>query len=332
MKHILTAAFLLMSAAFVVAQGEDAQTGAAQAGAAQSTTGTQETNTAQSTNPPSTKAPSTKALEPLEPEATGEPHTEMLDTGAMEHDPLLEPKPLPRANLSLIGGIARKVDTVRNRVTVQPFGGGTRYLIYFDDRTRILSGGRETTVLGIHPGDRIYVDTQTLGARVFARTIEVRRAGAPAQASGQVILVLGGEVRMQDRLSGEAIEFAISDKTKVDLRGAPSSTGELRAGSLIDVTFLPGPRRSDAQSITIHASPGESYVFAGVLTNIDLRDGLMALDDQVDGNNYELYFDPLSEKSLGRLVTGTAVRVTASFDGKRYRATSIKIQGAASNR
>ncbi len=71
----------------------------------------------------------------------------MLDLSAIEHDPLLEPKPLPRADLSLIGGIARKVDTVRNRVTVQPFGGGNKYLIYFDDRTRILSGGRETTAL-----------------------------------------------------------------------------------------------------------------------------------------------------------------------------------------
>ncbi len=316
MKLILAAAILLMSASFGIAQGGIVQN------VAQSTTGRQGMNAAQSTNAPTL----------LEPEASGEPHTEMLDPGAMEHDPLLEPKPLPRADLSLIGGIARKVDTVRNRVTIQPFGGGNKYLIYFDDRTRILSAGRETTALGIHPGDRIYVDTQTLGAKVFARTIEVRRVGAPAQASGRVILVLGGQVRLQDRLSGETIQFAISDKTKVDLRGAPSSTAELRAGSLIDVTFVAGGRRNDAQSITINAAPGESYVFAGILTNVDLRDGLLALDDQVDGNNYELYFDPLSEKNVGRLVAGTPVWVTASFDGKRYRATSIKIQGAANNR
>ncbi len=288
----------------------------------QSTTASAETKPAQSTN----------LSGPIEPEASGEPHTEMLDTSAMEHDPLLEPKPLPKADLSLIGGIVRKVDTVRNRVTVQPFGGGNKYLIYFDDRTRILSGGRETTVLAIHPGERIYVDTQSLGSQVFARTIEVRRVGATAQASGRIILVQGGQVRLQDRLSGETIQFSISDRTKVDLRGAPSSPSELRAGSLIDVTFVPGPRRSDAQSITIHAMPGESYVFAGILTNVDLRDGLLALDDQVDGNNYEVYFDPLSEKNVGRLVAGAPVWVTASFDGKRYRATSIKIQGAASNR
>lgn len=322
MKPILTAAILLITASVAIAQAGSAQSGVAKDANEQSTTRSPQTNPAPSTNLPAS----------LEPEASGEPHTEMLDTSATEHDPLLEPKPLPRADLSLIGGIARKVDTVRNRVTVQPFGGGSKYLIYFDDRTRILSGGRETTVLGIHPGDRIYADTQSLGSQVFARTIEVRKVGAPAQASGRIVLVLGGQVRLQDRLSGETIQFAISDKTKVDLRGAPSSPSELRSGSLIDVTFLPGPRRSDAQSITIHAAPGESYVFSGVLTNVDLRDGLLALDDQVDGNNYELYFDPLSEKNVSRLVAGTPVWVSASFDGKRYRATSIKIQGAASNR
>ncbi len=312
MKPILTAAILLMSVALAVAQS----------GAAPSTGGTQQTNAAQAAEAPA----------PLEPAASGEPHTEMLDLGAIEHDPLLEPKPLPRADLSLIGGIVRKVDAVRNRIVVQPFGGGDKYLIYFDDRTRILNGERETTMLAIHPRDRIYADTQTLGAQVFARTIEVRRAGAAAQASGQVVTVAAGQVHMQDRLSGQTIQFAISDRTKVNSHGGPSSAGALRAGSLIDVTFVPDGRRSDAQSITIYASPGDSYVFAGILTNVDLREGVLALDDQVDGNNYELSFDPLSEKSVGRLVAGTPVWVTASFDGKRYRATSIKIQRAASNR
>ena len=137
---------------------------------------------------PSAITPAAPDPATLEPAAKGEPHTEMLDTANSPegHDPLLEPQPLPRADLSLIGGIARKVDTVHNRLLVQPFGGGNRYLIYFDERTRILSGGRETTVLAIHPGDRVYADTQALGPQVFARTIQVRAAGGPAQASGQV--------------------------------------------------------------------------------------------------------------------------------------------------
>ena len=239
---------------------------------------------------------------------------------------------LPRADLSLIGGIAGKVDTVHNRLSLKPFGGGNRYLIYFDERTRILSGGRETTVLAIHPGDRVYVDTQALGPRVFARTIHVRGSGGSAQASGQVVEVSDGQVRMEDRLSGQTIQLAVSDRTKIVAHGSPSSVKELHSGSLIDVTLVPGKEQSDAQSITILASPGDSYTFAGVLTHVDLSEGVLALDNRTDGNNYELYFDPLAEKSVNKLVVGAPVSVIANFDGKRYRATSIKVKDAASDR
>jgi hypothetical protein len=103
----------------------------------------------------------------------------------------------------------------------------------------------------------------------------------------------------------------------------------LHSGSLIDVTFTPGGRRGEAQSITIHATPGETYVFAGILTHVDLRDGVLALDDQVDGNNYELYFDPLEQRNVAQLVKGAGVQISANFDGKRYRATSIRVTGTA---
>ena len=280
---------------------------------------------AQATPTPAPAAPPTPA--PLEPSGNGTPHTEMLDPSKTDsHDPLLEPKPLPRANLSLIGGIVRKVDAVRNRITVQPFGGGNRYQIYFDERTRILTSGRETTVLSIHPGDRVYVDTQAVGAQVFAKSIQVRNLNGPASASGQIVEVLGVYVRMLDRSSGETVRFAVTDRTKIESQRGPTVAASLHTGSLIDVTFTPGGHRGEAQSITIHATPGESYVFTGILTDVNIREGVLALDNQVDGNNYELYFDPLQEKNLtSQLVAGTPVWVSANFDGKRYRATSIKI-------
>lgn len=308
---------LLLSATLMNAQRSSAQSTVAQTNAA-SEGHAQDAATA--------SAPQVAPPPPLEPAATGTPHTEMLDTTkGSTSDPLLEPKPLPRADLSLIGGIARKVDLVHNRVTVQPFGGGNRYLVYFDERTRILSGGRETTVLAIHPGDRINLDTQALGAQVFAKTIQVRTANGPAQASGQIIEVLGGQVRLQDRSSGQIVRFALTERTKVaSSSGVASSPSALHTGSLVDVTFTTG-RQSEAQSITIHATPGESYTFAGVLTHVDIKDGVLALDNQEDGNNYELYFDPLAQTSIARLVAGTPVQVTANFDGKRYRAMSITV-------
>lgn len=232
MKKIWMAGLLLVGATLSVAQGNDA-----------------------GKIPAETQKPEVSVPAPLEPAGRGTPHTEMLDTSKSEHDPLLEPKPLPKANLSLIGGIARKIDVVHNRVTVQPFGGGERYLVYFDERTRFLSNGRETTVLALHVGDKIYVDTQALGAEVFAKTIQVRAASGQAHASGQVIEILGGQVRLQDRLSGGTVRFALTDQTKVETREGPSSAAALHSGSLVDVTFTAG-RKSEAQSIMIHATPG----------------------------------------------------------------------------
>jgi hypothetical protein len=317
-NSILTTAVLAACATLATAQipAQDAQS------AAQSAT---QSATQSAAHPPAQAV----APVPLEPTATGQPHTEMIDPAKdPAYDPLLEPKPLPAAQLALIGGIVRKVDVVHNRITLQPFGGGQKYVIYFDDRTHILSAGRETTVLAIHPGDRLYADSQALGAQVFARTLQVRSVGGPAQASGQILALAGGQIRLMDRLSGQPIHFLITDRTIVESHGKPSAPSELRIGSLIEVTFTPGKHSSEASAIAIHASPGESYIFAGVLTHIDLRDGVLALDNQVDGNNYELFFDPLKEASVAKLVIGTPVAITASFDGLRYRTTSIKVTEA----
>ena len=267
-----------------------------------------------------------EAAAPLEPAGKVEPHTVMLDPASVAaHDSVLEPKPLPAAPLSLIGGIVRKVDAVHNRVTLQPFGGGDKYVVYLDERSRILNAGREATILEIHPGDRVYVDTQIVGAHVFARTLRVRNSGVAAHASGQIMEVKAGQVSLQDRLSGELIRFLISDHTKVETHGTPSAPSLLQSGSLVDVTFIPGGRRNEAQNITILATPGDSYIFAGLLTHVDLRSGVLALDNQTDGKNYELFFDPGRQGSTAGLTVGTPVAVTASFDGKSYRAIGIKI-------
>ena len=142
----------------------------------------------------------------------------MLDTANSSegHDRYWSPSRCRAPISQLIGGIAGKVDTVHNRLSLKPFGGGNRYLITRMPRTRILSGGRETTVLAIHPGDRVYVDTQALGPRVFraAGRSMCAGSGGSAQASGQVVEVSDGQVRMEDRLSGQTIQLAVSDRTK----------------------------------------------------------------------------------------------------------------------
>jgi hypothetical protein len=113
--------------------------------------------------------------------AQAKPQTEMLPASANPGmDPILDPGPLPDKQLTLIGGLVKRIDAIRNRMVVQPFGGGKEAAIWFDDRSHIYRNGAAVTVDGIHRGDRVYADTMQLNSRVFARTIRIETASSPA--------------------------------------------------------------------------------------------------------------------------------------------------------
>src|SRR5262249_51616637 len=97
-------------------------------------------------------------------------------------DPLLDVPPLPKGNVTVVGGTVEKVDQIRNKMVVEPFGGGDKLKVTFDERTHIFRDGTETTQMGIHKGDRVYVDTMLDGARVFARNIRVQSQVGAADA------------------------------------------------------------------------------------------------------------------------------------------------------
>src|SRR5205085_9972973 len=84
-------------------------------------------------------------------------------------DPLLDVPPLPKGKVTLVGGNVLKIDPIRNRLQVQPFGAKDKMKISFDERTRVFRDGRETTQASIRKGDRVYLDTMLVGPQVFAR-------------------------------------------------------------------------------------------------------------------------------------------------------------------
>src|SRR4051812_34289596 len=88
-------------------------------------------------------------------------------------DALLAPPPQPKGKVSLFGGTVKDVDAIRNKMTLQVFG-GNKTKVFFDERSHIYRNGVETTQLGIHKGDRVYVDTQLDKGRLFARNIQVQ--------------------------------------------------------------------------------------------------------------------------------------------------------------
>lgn len=244
-------------------------------------------------------------------------------------DPLLDVPPLPRGKVSFVGGNVAKVDTIRNHMTVEPFGTHTKMKIAFDERTHIYRDGVETTQAAIHKGDRVYVDTMLDGPRVFARNVRVVTQVTPADASGQVTAFdsRSGMMTVQDQLSGQQVTFAVTPQTSVKNQdNKPASTSALQPGTLVSVRFSPTQgKRGEAREVAVLAVPGTAFTFVGKVVHLDLRSGLLAVDNQSDDKTYDISFDPATSQVKNDLRLGAQVVVVATFTGNGYKASSINI-------
>jgi len=290
--------------------------------------------------PPATAAPggSTKpaANDPgaLAPEPQ-QPKTEILDSSATSgalatdgHDPILDPPPAPTGPTTLVGGMIRDVDQIRNRIVVDVFGGG-RWTISFDERTHVFRNGAATTQLALKKGERVYVDTMLDNNQhdIFARNIRVGATTVPADADGQVISVNGkrGELVLRDNINSEPVRFAVDKNTRV-VRGLESlNVNQIQKGSLIHVQFAPErPNRGLAREIKIIAVPGSAFTFAGKITYLDLHRGVLALQNDTDGKSYDIHFDPKAIPDARQLGVGVPVKVVTTFDGSNYIAQTVE--------
>ena len=95
--------------------------------------------------------PPCHAQTPVPPPARSESKSAATDTS-------LDLPPLPRSEVSLIGGTVVRTDPIRDRIVVRAFG-GKDLTLDFDVRTQILQGMNVLSVRDIRPGTRIYADT-----------------------------------------------------------------------------------------------------------------------------------------------------------------------------
>ena len=247
------------------------------------------------------------------------------------YDPLLEPPPLPKGRTTLIGGIATSVDHVRNRVTIQPFGKGSKVKVILDERSHIYRNGVPTTVLGIHRGDRVYVDTMLDGDKVFARNVRVITETGLAEVRGQVIAASPGRdtITVRDQLSAKPVTFAVSGATRYASTKGAATVADVQPGSIINVQFLPGHgERAVAQDIMVLAKPGDNYIFAGVITNLDMRTNSFFVDNHSDDQTYEVHFTPAALPDARALKVGSEITARATFDGRQYVADNVRIENS----
>lgn len=301
----------------------------------------QNKNSEQKTSKPQDETADVSANVELTPPVTGSPETKILDASAVgKHtgvtgapDPLLDTPPLPKGKPTLIGGTAVKVDRVRSRVLVQPFGSKKKMPIFIDERSHIYRNGVETTIMGIKKGDRVYFDTMLDGPRVFAKNVRVMSETGGAEVRGQITAYDPGRgmIQLQDALSSRPVTFHVTNQTQVRGQSGNASINDLAKGALVDVLFAPDKaNRGIATEITLLARPGVTYTFAGRITNVNIRDGIVSVENQTDGKVYDIEFDARNRSERSGLHIGNEVSIRATFDGENYRATSVNVNEASS--
>ena len=246
------------------------------------------------------------------------------------YDPLLDLPPLPQGRTTLVGGTVHSIDQIRNRLTVQPFG-GQAMKIFFDERTHIYRDGVPSTQLVIHKGERVYVDTMLDGTRVFARNIRVLTGTQAADARGQITSneAATGRITVQDELSARPVTFRVTPNTAVSGAGL-SSVGQLQPGSLVTVKFVPDRSNRDvAQQISVIAAPGSVFTFYGRISYLNMSTRTLAVANQSDKKTYDIKFTPaaVDPQMLGE---GKQVLVKAHFDGTGYTADNIQFMRTTS--
>jgi len=235
--------------------------------------------------------------------------------------------PQPTGKPTLIGGTIFKIDRVRDQMTLNLFGGG-RTRILFDARTHIYRDGVVASPGDLQNGARVYVDTVLAGVDIFAQSIRVRTQDAAGQGSGQVASydAHAGILLLNDAISPRQLKLRMLPTTVVSRETQTASANDLRAGTLVSVTFLSdGGDQPVARTVAILAEPGNTFVFVGRVTHLDVHLGLLVVVDPRSQKHYEITFDPGTTGVSDSLQEGKIVEAVTRFDGARYVASVIKV-------
>jgi hypothetical protein len=254
-----------------------------------------------------------------------------ISTASPANLPLVpEIPPMPKGKTTLLGGTIQKVDHLRDRLVLQVFGGG-RTAVLFDERTNVLREGKSGSLDDLKNGERAYVDTTLDGTAIFARNIRIAGQIPSGQSSGQIVAFRPGsrELSIRDTISPQPVKMVLASNAVIQKGDSTVQFSELRAGTLATLTFSPGSDGTPiVQHVSILATPGQDYMFAGRVEHLDLRRGLLVLVDPRDNKSYEVYFDPAARNLTRDLRQGVNATVQASFDGSRYQTHDITVNAA----
>lgn len=244
--------------------------------------------------------------------------------------------PLPAAptgKTTVIGGVIRSVDPVRDQMTLGVYGAGKSLKILFDERTQFYRDGVKTPLDDMRPDDHASVETILDGDNVFAVSVHMLSSSPLGECQGQVLAFdpRNGEVTVRNTLSGQPIRLRVEPQTTIARMGQPAfassitGTSDLMRGALISIKFQSYDGVGVANSISILATPGSGFYFSGNVTFLDLHAGILGLTDPRDQSSYTIAFDPSRFPASRDLHEGSRVGVDASFDGRHYIANKLSV-------
>jgi hypothetical protein len=241
--------------------------------------------------------------------------------------------PTPQGTSTVIGGFIRDIDPVMDEMTVKVFGGQAMKVL-FDARTQVFRDGKKTTIADLHANDRASVQTTRDGDNVYALSVHMLSQAPEGQTQGQVESYDPGtgELIVRDALSQNPITLLVRSDTPITRTGQATfasgsgGTADLAPGSLVSVTFTSNQGQGVARQISILATPGSSFTFAGTISSLDLSSQILVVTDPRDGKSYTISFDSASLPATRNLHEGQKVMVRAHFDGSRYVANTISPQ------
>jgi hypothetical protein len=238
----------------------------------------------------------------------------------------LDLPPLPKTQVSLIGGIVTRLDPVRDRMTLRVFG-GRDVTISFDVRTCVTQGETLASMSDVRPGMRVYADTILNDRRVFAKAVRVSTIAPLGETQGQVTGYEADKriLRVRDAISSRGFDLQITRNTDIRSNGQAVPLGELRSGALVKVVFKSGLEGVNlAEKIDVLAQPGGTFTFSGRILSIDLRNGYMTLVEPDSQNTFEVSLDSIPMAARNQLRESADVTVRARFDGSKYQAESVE--------
>jgi hypothetical protein len=199
--------------------------------------------------------------------------------------------------------------------------------VHFDTRTHFYLDGKPITEREVKQGQRIYLDTQLNGDRVFARTIWIRSSAESGMGRGQITDFDAGHrvVTVRDELSNQPLRLQLAPNAIIRKGNQTGSESDLVQGALVSIEF--GAQR-ELRAITVLASPGSTFAFAGKVTYVDLSQKMIAIDNRSDGKKYDVSMEAIAPSVLRQVREGEDVSVSTVFDGTRYSARSVDLAAA----